>query len=310
MELATSPGIASHSLELPFDIYALIINSLVEYKDTPPRKELKALALTHRAFVAPCQKLLFWSVFYSVEAARKLAEIYDTSPHLAGYVRQLYFCNHHRIEIGHPSEFTVQFLSKFHDLSELIFTFAQSRLNLFDWTNLDSSVATALLTLLRSQSRLEKLQISGIKNFPLQGILSLASYRQPLKELGIFSVTVDFTDVAAQIVDFEASQSESIATGRQRRLATFKLFFGIGGGNHDALSVLTGSPDSPAKNLPIFDISSIERLSVKWKHPNDHVWTKLLMQSSPRLRIFNLTRQYNPFFKKTAGCLNCTFSSR
>ena len=305
--VATSPGIGPPSVELPFDIYTLIIDSLVENKDAKPGKELKALSLTHRAFVAPCQKLLFSSVFYSVEAAQKLVEIHDTSPHLAGYVRRLYFCNCHGTEIGYPSEFTVEFLSKFHDLSELILTFTESRLHLFDWKNLDPSVATSLLVLLRSQSRLEKLEISGIKNFPLQGILSLTSYRQPLKALSIFSITVDFTDdVAAQIADFEASNS--IATGHGR-LATFKLFFGIGGGTHDVLSLLTGSPDSPAKNLPILDISSIERLSVKWKHPNDHTWTKLLMQSSPYLRTFNVTRQYNFFLKKT-GCLNCTFASR
>ena len=294
MELATSPGITPPSLKLPFDIYAHIIDSLVEYKDTPPRNELKALALTHRAFVAPCQKLLFWSVFYSVEAARKLVEIHDTSPHLAGYVRRLYFCNCHGTEIGYPSEFTVEFLSKFHDLSELILTFTESRQRLFDWTDLDPSVATALLALLRSQSRLEKLEISGIKKFPLQGFLSLAGYRQPLKELVIFSVTVDFANVAAQTADLESSNA--IATG-DGRLATFKLFFGIGGGTHDALLLLIGSPDSPARNHPILEFSSIKRLSIKWKHPNDLAWTKVLMQSFPYLHIFSLTREYDPIFE-------------
>ncbi len=293
--VATSPGIGPPSVELPFDIYALIIDCLVEHNHTTPRKELKALSLAHRAFVAPCQKLLFSSVFYSVEAARKLVEIHDTSPHLAGYVKRLGFCNtRRRTEIGYPSKFTVEFLSKFHDLSELILTFTQSRQHLFDWTDLDPSVATALLTLLRSQSRLEMLEISGIKNFPLQGILSLASYRQPLKELVIFSVTVDFTNVVARTADFESS---NVITKGYGRLATFKLFFGIGGGTRDALLLLTGSPDSPARNHPILDFSSIECLSVKWKHPNDLAWIKLLIQSFPYLRIFRFTREYVPIFE-------------
>ncbi len=284
MELATSPRIGPRSVELPIEIYVHIINSVVVDKYSPPKETLKALSLTHRALVAPCQKLLFWSVFYSERAGRKLLEIYDTSPHLAGYVRQLYFFNHHRTDIEEgPTDFTVEFLSKFHNLSELILTFTEPRRFMYDWKRLDPSVATALLTLLQSQSRLETLIISGIIGFPLQGILSLANCKH-LKELIMFSVAID----VAQTSGFEASHT--IATGH-RGLASFS--FGTGtAGTHDALLLLTGSPDSPAKNHPILDFSSIESLSIEWKHPSNLAWTKLLMQSSPYLRTFNLTREY------------------
>ncbi|KJA21443.1 hypothetical protein HYPSUDRAFT_732980 [Hypholoma sublateritium FD-334 SS-4] len=171
----------------------------------------------------------------------------------------------------------VAFFNKFHNLSELELSFNSRVIEAlrpqYDWSNLDPSVAVAFLTLLRSQTRLETLIISGIKGFPLHGILALAKYRQHLKTLTIFSVTVDFTDVVQTTADLEASTA--VATG-PGRLAKCNL----GTGTHEVLSILTGSPGSPAKNHPILDFSSIEELSVYWMHPDDVAWTKLLMQSS------------------------------
>lgn len=300
---STFPRIGSRRVELSFDIYVLIID-LVANKNplwrqcgwTEPGEDLKALSLTHRSLVAPCQKRLFETVHCSINVARKLLEIYDASPHLVNYARRLFY-----FSIGHRSNITddtcevmVAFISKFHNLSELGLGFHTQAFEAGElqrhWKNMDPPVAMALLALLRSQSQLETLGISEIKGFPLQGTLSMAKYRQHLKTLSIFSVTVDFTDIV-QTADLEASNA--VATG-PGRLA--KCNFGTG--TPEVLSILIGSPDSPAKNHPILDFSSIEELSAYWKQPDDLAWTELLIQSSPYLHKFHLDREYNSFFQQ------------
>ncbi|KJA21442.1 hypothetical protein HYPSUDRAFT_67785 [Hypholoma sublateritium FD-334 SS-4] len=274
---STSQAIGSRRVELAFDIYVLIID-LVTNKYPQPEKDLKALSLTHRSLVAPCQKRLFHSVTYSDKVARKLLDIHDASPHLADYVRHLYLSTDHRADKTRPNEVMAAFLSKFRNLSglELDFRVSETSQLQYEWKNLDPAVATALLALLSSQSRLETLAMYMIKGFPSKGILNLAKYREHLKDFTMYSVTVDFTNIVTA-TDLEASDSVAPGPGR-----LVKCTFGAE--TRRALSILTGSPESPAKNRPVLDFSSTENLLVEWKNQDDLAGTKLLMQSSPHLR--------------------------
>lgn len=281
---STCPATSSHRAELPFDIYVLIID-LAANNYPRPEKDLKALSLTYRSLVAPCQKRLFHSVSYSDKVARKLLEIHDTSPHLADYVRYLYFSTDHRADKTRPNEIMAAFLDKFRNLSglELDLRVSETSQLQYDWKSLDPSVTTALLALLSSQPRLETLAMYMIKGFPPKGILNLAKYREHLKDLTMYSVTVDLTD-AVNAIDLEAS--DTVATGPGHLVKCT-----LGYDTHRALSILTGSPESPAKNHPVLDFSSMENVYVEWKSKDDIAGTKLLMQSSLHLRKLHVERE-------------------
>ncbi len=283
----TFSAIRSRCVELPFDIWVLIID-LVAINYPRPERDLKALSLTQRSLVVPCQKRLFQSVSYSDKVARKLLEIHDASPHLADYVSFLYFSTNHKADQTRPNETMAAFLSKFRNLSglELDFRINEVSQRQYDWKNLDHSVATALLALLSSQPRLETLAIYMIKNFPSQGITNFAKYRQQLRDLTIYSVTVSSTD-NVEVNDLEVSDTVAIGPGK-----LVKCTFGTD--TRKALSILTGDTGSPAQSHPVLDFSVLQTLFVEWKSQDDLAGTKLLLQSSPRLRKLHVERECNP----------------
>jgi hypothetical protein len=159
----------------PFDIIALIIDIVGENKDA---NLLKELALVSHSFLQICSKHLFSTVelhdayqYKHVASSKKgFVKLLKSRPDVGNYIRKLTY------RVGYYSPTDPSFDNDDHLLSPILSNFFPTRLNSLtitasqlNWNNLDSSLTSALLHLMRLPT-INHIDLTSIHNFPLSSL--------------------------------------------------------------------------------------------------------------------------------------------
>ena len=159
---------------LPFDIIALIIDTVGENKDT---NLLKKLALVSHCFHYICCKHLFATIelhdanpnYHLASSKKGFAKLLESRPDVVKHIRKLtYYVSYDINNDNHLlSPIILNFLPTFSRLNCVtITTIPITPRDICDWNTLDSSLTSAFLHLMHLPT-INHIDLSFIKNFPL-----------------------------------------------------------------------------------------------------------------------------------------------
>ena len=170
---------------LPFDIIALIIDTVGENKDT---NLLKELALVSYSFLQICSKYLFATVelhnanpsYHLASSKKGFAKLLKSRPDVVKHIRKLTYYVTYNIDIDDHllSPLLLNFLPTFSCLNCLTID------ALWDWNMLDSSLKSAFLQLMHLPT-INHIDLSNILDFPLSSLTpSVNLHRLDIFHLG------------------------------------------------------------------------------------------------------------------------------
>ena len=182
---------------LPLELVERIIDDVVEYDNNYIDKfsSIKACALVCHCFLPLCRKYIFASVILDTRAAPlrrtptsdKLNHLLSNSPHLAVYIRKLYYCVEEREFAAERFPWLSSMFKKLVKLQKLSISYYWRPSGRLDW--MSSSGRNVLLPLLHLPT-LTSISLSSIRNFSLADLASCVN----LKKLQIQSLVCSTPD--------------------------------------------------------------------------------------------------------------------
>ena len=250
---------------LPFDITALIIDTVGENKDT---YLLKELALVSHSFHQICSKHLFATIdlhdaepsFHLASSKKGFIKLLKSRPDIVKHIRKLtYKVSHYIINNDHLlSPILLNFLPTYSRLNCLTIN-----ASLRDWNTLDSSLTSAFLHLMRLPT-INHIELSYIQNFPLSSLTSSVN----LHRLGISHLT--HFDPRSEDGSFENIQSETAPQIRE--------------------SHISGSSELLQQNgRPAFNFMALRRLSITFTSCGGKRNIRYLLQNAKLLEKLRLS---------------------
>ena len=194
---------------LPLELVERIIDDVAEYDNNYIDKfsSIKACALVCHCFLPLCRKYIFASVILDTRAAplrrtptsNKLNHLLSNSPHLAVYIRKLYYCVEEREFAAERFPWLSSMFKKLVKLQKLSISYYWRPSGRLDW--MSSSGRNVLLPLLHLPT-LTSISLSSIRNFSLSDLASCVN----LKKLQIQSLECSAPD---GVGDFSEALSPS-----------------------------------------------------------------------------------------------------
>ena len=194
---------------LPLELVERIIDDVAEYDNNYIDKfsSIKACALVCHCFLPLCRKYIFGSVILDTRAAPlrrtptsdKLNHLLSNSPHLAVYIRKLYYCVEEREFAAERFPWLSSMFKKLVKLQKLSISYYWRPSGRLDW--MSSSGRNVLLPLLHLPT-LTSISLSSIRNFSLSDLASCVN----LKKLQIQSLECSAPD---GVGDFSEALSPS-----------------------------------------------------------------------------------------------------
>ena len=182
---------------LPLELVERIIDDVAEYDNNYIDKfsSIKACALVCHCFLPLCRKYIFASVILDTRAAPlrrtptsdKLNHLLSNSPHLAVYIRKLYYCVEEREFAAERFPWLSSMFKKLVKLQKLSISYYWRPSGRLDW--MSSSGRNVLLPLLHLPT-LTSISLSSIRNFSLADLASCVN----LKKLQIQSLECSTPD--------------------------------------------------------------------------------------------------------------------
>ena len=183
---------STKSPDLPFDIIALIIDTVGEYNDT---NLLKELALVSYSFLQICTKHLFATVDlhdafpeHHVASSKKgFVKLLKSRPDVVKYIRNLTYKVTPRSKLyptsDNDDDLLLPILPNFlRTISRL--NYLKINASRLHWDEINSSLTSALLHLMHLPT-INHIDLSSIKNFPLSSLTASVN----LRRLDIFYLT-------------------------------------------------------------------------------------------------------------------------
>ena len=255
---------------LPFDIIALIIDTVGENKDT---NLLKELSLVSQSFLQICSKHLFATVIlhdanpnYHLASTKKgFAKLLKTRLDVVKYIRKFtYYVAYNTIEDHQLSSILLNIFPIFSCLTHLAIIDSYQ-----DWNTLNSPLTSAFLHLMHLPT-INRIEISNIQNFPLSSLtLSINLHRLDIAHLGYVNPLEEesspetILEMMPKIRELHTSNSS---------LPTTKL-----------LQAKTQDGQSA------FDIMELRRLSMSFVRFEDERNIRYLLQNAKLLEKFDLS---------------------
>ena len=170
---------------LPLELVERIIDDVAEYDNNYIDKfsSIKACALVCHCFLPLCRKYIFASVILDTRAAPlrrtptsdKLNHLLSNSPHLAVYIRKLYYCVEEREFAAERFPWLSSMFKKLVKLQKLSISYYWRPSGRLDW--MSSSGRNVLLPLLHLPT-LTSISLSSIRNFPFADLANCVNLKK------------------------------------------------------------------------------------------------------------------------------------